>query len=137
MERFKLGKTYYTLLGGSVERGEDPADAALREVREESGVSINNPRLVFIEDAGDPFGLQYIYLCDYQSGEPELPADSEEAFWSKPGTNTYTPQWLPIARLSEVPFVSPLLKEALQMALAHGWPKEPYRFSSKHSARLS
>jgi 8-oxo-dGTP pyrophosphatase MutT (NUDIX family) len=137
MERFKLGKTYYTLLGGSVEAGEDTATAALREVREESGLSVNNPRLVFIEEAGDPFGDQYVYLCDYESGEPILPPDSEEAFWSKPGTNTYTPMWLPVDQLKEKPFVSPLLKEALLMALEHGWPKETYRFSSKHSQRLS
>lgn len=137
MERFKVGKTYYTLLGGTVERGEEPPAAALREVREESGVVIRQPRLVFIEEAGDPFGTQYIYLCEYESGEPSLPADSEEAFWSKPGMNTYTPQWLPVAKLAEVPFVSPLLKEALLMALEHGWPKEPYQFSSKHSSRLS
>lgn len=137
MERFKLGKTYYTLLGGTIERGEEAPAAALREVKEESGVDITNPRLMFIEDAGDPFGLQYVYLCDYIGGEPALPPESEEAFWTKPDTNTYTPQWLPIDKLEEVPFVSPLLKEALIMALQHGWPKEPYKFSSKHSQRLS
>lgn len=137
MERFKMGKTYYTLLGGLVNHGESPAEAALREVREESGVVVQDPRLVFVEDAGDPFGVQYVHLCEYVSGEPALPPDSEEAFWSKPGTNTYTPQWLPLERLNEVPFVSPLLREALLMALAHGWPKEPYHFSSKHSHRLS
>lgn len=136
MERHKLGKVYYTLLGGTVEKTETADVAAVREVREESGIDVANPRLVFIEEAGDPFGTQYVYLCDYVSGEPYLPEDSEEAYWTTEG-NTYTPQWLPIEKLAEVPFVSPLLKEALMMAFQHGWPKEPYTFSSKHSQRLS
>lgn len=136
MERHKLGKVYYTLLGGTVEKGETADAAAVREIREESSVEVVNPRLVFIEEAGDPFGTQYVYLCDYVSGDPYLPEDSEEAYWTTE-ENTYKPQWLPVEKLSEVPFVSPLLKEALIMALEHGWPKEPYTFSSKHSQRLS
>lgn len=137
MKRFKIDKEYYTLLGGTVEAGEAPDRAALREVYEESGVEVANPRLMFVEDAGDPYGPQHVFLCDYVSGEPALPADSEEAFWTKPGVNTYEPQWLGLDKLKDTPFVSPLLKEAILMALQYGWPKEPYHFSSKHSQRLS
>lgn len=137
MKRFKIDKTYYTLLGGTVEHGETAAEAAVREAREESGVVVSNPRLVFVEDAGDPYGPQHVHLCDYVSGEPELPADSEEMFWTKPGVNTYEPMWLPLDKLGETPFVSPLLKEAILMALASGWPAEPYHFSSKNAHRLS
>lgn len=137
MKRFKMGKEYYTLLGGTIERNEQPDAAAVREVFEESTVVVDQPRLVFIEEAEQPFGPQYIFLCKYVSGEPSLPPDSEEAFWTAPDKNTYEPMWLPVAELPNIPFVSPLLKEALIMALKHGWPKEPYRFSSKHSARLS
>lgn len=137
MKRFKLGKTYYTLLGGTVERGETADIAAVREVMEESGVQVQSPRLVFVEEAGDPYGPQHVYLCDYVSGEPSLPENSEEAFWTKPGVNTYEPLWLPLDKLTETAFVSPLLKEAITMALQHGWPKEPYHFSSKNAARLS
>ncbi len=137
MKRFKIDREYYTLLGGTVERTETPQQAALREVEEESTVVVNNPRLIFIEEAPQPFGMQYVHLCDYVSGEPVLPDNSEEAFWTTPGKNTYEPMWLPISDLDKVPFVSPLLKEAILMGLKHGWPNEPYRFSSKHSERLS
>lgn len=137
MKRHKMGKDYYTLLGGSVERFETPEQAAIRETLEESTVQIGNPRLVFIEDAGDPFGTQHVYLCDYISGEPVLPPDSEEAFWSTPGKNTYEPMWLNVEELSKVPFVSKLLRDAILMALQHGWPNQPYRFSSKHTERLT
>ncbi len=137
MKRFKMGKTYYTLPGGTVEKTETPDRAAIREIKEESTIDIANPRLVFIEEAGDPYGTQYVYLCDYVSGEPVLPEDSEEAFWTVPGKNTYEPMWVDIAQLEKIEFVSPLLRDAVAMGLKAGWPKEPYKFSSKHAHRLS
>ena len=137
MKRHKMGNDYFTLLGGAVEYDETPEQAAIREVQEESTVQIADPRLMFIEEAGDPFGIQYVYLCEYVSGEPVLPDDSEEAFWTVPGKNTYEPVWFPVSKLSEIPFVSPLLREALVMAIKHGWPSEPYRFSQKNVERLN
>jgi 8-oxo-dGTP pyrophosphatase MutT (NUDIX family) len=137
MKRFKLDREYYTLLGGTIKPMEQPAAAALREVLEESGVVVNNPRLVFEEDAGDPFGPQHIFMCDYVSGDPKLPAESEEAFWTTPGKNTYEPLWFPFDSLQDIPFVSPLLKEALLIARDKGFPSEPYHFSTRHATRLS
>ena len=137
MKRFKIDREYYTLLGGGVEQGETTEQAALREVKEESGIIVANPRLIYVEEAGDPFGMQYVYLCDYVSGEPALPADSEEAFWSTPGKNTYEPCWFDYKKLDDIPFVSPLLKEALIKARTSGFPDEPMQFSSKHAERLS
>lgn len=137
MKRFKMGDEYYTLPGGRVEKTETPDNAAVREVKEESTIDITEPKLVFIEEAGEPYGDQYIYLCAYVHGEPVLPADSEEAFWTIPGKNTYEPVWYDVSKLMDVNFVSPLLREAIVMALQAGWPKEPYKFSSKHAKRLS
>lgn len=137
MKRFKMGQEYYTLPGGGVEKGESPEQAAVREIAEESTVVCVNPRLVFVEDAGNVYGTQNVFVCDYQEGEPFLPPDSEEAFWSTPGKNTYEPLWFPTSKLPDIPFVSPLLKEAVIMALKHGFPKEPYHFSSKHAERLT
>lgn len=137
MKRFKVDKEYYTLLGGGVNNDEQPEDAAIRETMEESGVSIKSPRLMYVEEAGEPFGDQYIYFCDYVSGDPKLPDDSEEAYWSIPGKNTYEPVWFPFSKLQEIPFVSPLLREALVLARDKGFPNEPFHFSSKHADRLS
>ncbi len=137
MKRHKMGKDYYTLPGGTVEKSETPDQAAIREIKEESTIDITNPRLVFIEDAGDPFGVQYVYLCDYVAGEPVLPEDSEEAYWTIPGKNTYEPLWFPVEKLPGIDFVSHLLRDAVVMGLKAGWPKQPYEFSSKHAKRLS
>ncbi len=137
MKRFKMGEQYYTLPGGGIEEGETAAETAIREVKEESGLVIESPKLVYIEHAGNPFGVQFIYVCQYVSGDPKLPADSEEAFWSTEGKNTYEPMWFPYDQLESIPFVSPLLKELLLRARKDGFPDAPYEFSSVHAARLS
>lgn len=125
MKRNKFGSEYYTLIGGAVEMGEALETALRRELQEESGVHVGQVRLVYIEDAGEPYGEQYVYLCEYQSGEGVLSPDSEEAKINQLGQNTYQPQWIPIARLAEINFVSGSLKEALWQGFAHGFPEEP------------
>lgn len=137
MKRFKVDREYYTLLGGSVEPYETPDQAALREVKEESTIDAVNPKLVFIEDAPDPYGMQYVYLCDYVGGEPNLPDTSDEVFWTVEGKNTYTPMWISLEEFARVPFLSELLKEAILTGVSHGWPSEPFKFSSKNTVRLS
>jgi len=42
MIRNSYGKGHWTFPGGAVDRGEDPADAAIREVREEVGIALDS-----------------------------------------------------------------------------------------------
>lgn len=137
MERHKAGQHYFTLLGGQIENNETPEQSVIREVKEESTIEVANPKLVFVEEAELPFGQQQVFLCDYVSGEPVLPDNSEEAYWTVPSKNTYKPMWIGLPEIAKLPFVSILLKEAILMGVAHGFPSEVYRFSSKHSKRLS
>lgn len=132
MHRNKFGHQYYTLVGGGVDHGEHPEQSLYREVNEETGVRIANHRLVFVEDAGDMYGVQYVYLCDYVSGEPALSPDAEEAHITALGQNLYTPGWLPLDQLPEVEFLSHGLRERIMHGLQSGWPPEPQHFKTSH-----
>lgn len=125
MHRNKFGHEYYALVGGGVDFGENAEQALYREVREEASIEIANPRLVIIEDAGSIFGIQYIYLCDYVSGEPQLAADSIEAKITADGKNLYTPMWQPVSELPTLNLLPAELKDALTAGLRDGFPEQP------------
>lgn len=122
MHRNKFGLEYDTLPGGNVELGETPEAALYREVQEETTVQFQNPRLIIVEHAGQLYGDQYIYVCEYVSGEPKLHPDSEEALISKMGQNLYNPMWVPVAELPNKPFVSEKLKDLIISMSHNGWP---------------
>lgn len=125
MHRNKFGLEYYTLIGGSIEPGETPEQAILREVREEASLEADNPRLVFTEEAGDPYGVQLIYLCDFKGGEIALSPDSDEAKINQLGQNLHNPLWVSIDQFKELPFRSTRLQNRVLQALAEGFPNQP------------
>lgn len=124
MKRNKFGAEYYTLIGGGIEPDEEPESALRRELREETGMQVGDVRLVFVEGAGEPYGTQYVYLCEYAGGDPMLAHDSEEATLNADGQNTYSPQWLPLNALPEANFLSQSLKEALINSFENGFPSD-------------
>lgn len=137
MHRSKFGHEYYTLLGGGLDLGESMEECLHRELLEEAMIEVGNERLVYVEHAGDPFGDQYIYLCDYVSGEPKLPEDSIEAKIAKAGKNLYTPMWLSIDKLKDSPFLSETLKQAILKGVKEGFPKEVIELHSSAEVRYT
>ncbi len=125
MHRNKFGTEYETLPGGAIEIGEETENAVIRELLEEASIVATNQRLVFVEDAGDMYGIQYVFLCDYVSGEPQLDPDSPEAPIHAMGKNLYEPKWVSLADLPQLPFVSERLKQAIIGAVTNGFPVEP------------
>lgn len=125
MHRNKFGQEYDTLPGGNIELGETPEQALYREVGEETQVQFQNPRLVIIEHAGDPYGDQYIFLCEYISGEPELHPQAEERAINALGKNLYKPGWVSLTDLATKPFLSEKLKQHLLDCIATTWPSVP------------
>ncbi len=125
VKRNKFGQEYYILIGGGIDMGENELQALYRELKEESGVQVANPRLVFVENAGDMYGIQHIFLCDYVSGEPALDPASTEAIIGAAGQNTYLPMWLPLDQLPAATFRSERLKQAIMGGIASGFPEQP------------
>jgi len=137
MKRDKFGKQYFTLVGGGIDFGEEPLQSLLREIKEESGLQVKDPKLVFVEHSGDPYGDQYIYWCEYVSGEPKLDEKSIEATINKDGQNLYETMWLPLNQLKESPFLSETLKQALLNAFDKGFPAEPLELHSSAEVRYT
>ncbi len=133
MKRNKFGQEFYTLVGGGINPGETADDAVLREVKEETTITAKNPKLVFIEEAGNPFGAQYIFVCEYESGEAKLDPHSIETEISKLGKNLYQPVWVPVSKFAKLPFRSKELQQEILTALRDGFPREPKTFTSDAS----
>ena len=69
--------------GGRVEPGETPAEAALRELREETGVEAADARLLTVlEVRAEGFAYDlHAHLCAYVSGDPSPADDVSAAAW--------------------------------------------------------
>lgn len=125
MHRNKFGQEYYNLIGGGVEIGETLEQALVREVAEESSLQIKDFRLVFVEDAGRPYGIHYTFLCKDPGGEIYLSDSSIEAELNEQGQNLYNVEWLPKAKFGKIEFVSHRLQKALTKAFKEGFPDKP------------
>jgi len=136
MDRNKFGHHYLSLIGGHVDSNEKPEEAALREVREETTLEVANPRLVIVEEAGEVYGRQYIYLCDYQGGEPKLSQGSIEDQINAGGQNLYQPIWIKSADLAGSNLLPTQLKDLLVTFLKDGFPEKPVELLITNGSQL-
>lgn len=130
MHRNKFGHEYYTLLGGGIDPGETPEQSLVREIMEESGCRVTALRPVFIEEAGDPYGTQYIYLCDIAGGDPVLSPQSDEAQIHAMGQNLFVPEWLSFQHFAAIEFRSQALQQAILHGIRYGFPDQPVTLDS-------
>ena len=98
MFRNKFGVKYVTLIGDRLKWANLLSKQLFVKLQEETSLRVANPRLVMIDHA-DFYGDQYVFYCDYVSGEPQLTPDSPEASIHKLGKNLYEPGWLPLSEL--------------------------------------
>ena len=95
-------------LGGHVERGETPRQAALREIKEEAGLAPQELDLcgVVLIDTGRNPGIALLVYVGRVEGQPALKASGEGE-----------PLWLPLEQLTAAPLVEDL-HQLLPRALA-------------------
>ena len=131
MHRNKFGTEYDTLPGGGIEIGESPEETVRREVHEETGMELGTLQLVFVEEAGQFYGTQYVYLAEYTGGEPSLTPNSQEAAINKLGKNLYEPMWVSLPDLLSRPFLSTDLRDKILSGVNNGFPQEPEKFTTQ------
>ncbi len=136
MDRNRFGDKFISLVGGAVEIGESQESALKREVSEEASLEIANPKLVIIEEAGEIYGLQYIYLCDYVSGDPKLSEGSIESKIARNGQNLYLPMWLDIKDLELSNLLPVELKKQLIDFIKNGFPSEPIKLTITKDSKV-
>jgi ADP-ribose pyrophosphatase YjhB (NUDIX family) len=122
----------WTLPGGGLDHGEAPVDAVVREVREETGHVLVEPRLVDVGSAHfvgrsptgrleDFHGIRIVYRADVeQVREPEV---------LDVGGSTSAAAWVPLDRLAQLPLAAwllPLLARVLDEPALAGVSGEPY-----------
>ena len=96
---FEPAKGKYDLPGGFLESGENPFDAAIRELREEAQVGLAKPQLKMLTAYAVEY-MQNVPVCDIiilaesWEGEPS-PADDSEALEWKPYSFLDSPDFHP------------------------------------------
>ena len=128
MHRNKYGSQYYTLVGGRINDHETPEQGLVREIREETGLTVTAARLVYIEEHASPYNEQYIYLCDVAPhADVAIQEYSEEGMMNKYDMNTHQPHWVSARAFGNLPFRTPQLQEAIITAFKKGFPKDPVK----------
>ncbi len=128
MHRDKHGIQYFTLVGGRVNDSESLEQGLVREVLEETGMTVTACRLVFTEQHAPPYNDQYIYLCEVAPHDGIAIQDtSEEAFMNKISINIHKPLWAEIQSFGKLPFRTPQLQQAIVDSLKTGFPAEPVK----------
>lgn len=108
IHRYKHGREYYIVPGGGVEPGETPEQAAIREIKEETGLEIELDRKLWeYVNQGHP---ETYYLAAWFSGRlglggPELAEQSAE--------NIFQLEWVRLSQLARLPLKPEIIKERL------------------------
>ncbi|HSW79608.1 MAG TPA: NUDIX domain-containing protein [Candidatus Saccharimonadales bacterium] len=112
----------HNLPGGGIDFGEMPEAAVVREVKEETGIDVKNPRLVSVAsqffktpypDKGASFfqTILLYFVCDYAGGEFSMDGfDVYEKIYAE------MPEWYPLSEIDSLDYTGshdwrPIIKD--------------------------
>lgn len=102
---------YHTFIGGTVEPGEKPEEAVIREVYEETSLRAELGTLAY--ELHEENSIQYFYLCMFISGSPEVHEGTREHEANMTGQNTYQPVWVSLHDLDSLTLYPLVIKERI------------------------
>ena len=112
IHRLKYDQEYYVLPGGTIEEGESPEEAAVREIKEETNLNVELKSLLWEieEDVNGELRYGYFFQAKNFEGElklggPEAEIDSEK--------NKYILEWVSLEKLKGIKFYPQKLKDEI------------------------
>jgi 8-oxo-dGTP pyrophosphatase MutT (NUDIX family) len=122
IKRQRSGSVYYVIPGGGMEPGETPEQTAIRESREELGLSIAIERLLArVVFHGRE---QYYFLSRVTGGHFGTGRGPEMTGRYPPERGTYTPVWVPLKDVGQINLFPPSIAELIYRSVEHGWPEK-------------
>jgi 8-oxo-dGTP diphosphatase len=124
IERHRAGRHYFTIPGGGVDQGETPEQAVVREMLEETGLTIVIQKLIAeVWFQGD---RQLYYLVERLSGEFGT-GDGVEMLHPQPlnpNIGTYDPIWMKVVEIPNHPLVPKEIAQLIVRSHPSRWPLE-------------
>jgi 8-oxo-dGTP diphosphatase len=112
-------REYWTLPGGAIEPDETPEAAAVREVREETGLQATVLRFLFSDPYGDDQSLCYCFLLQAMEHGVTPGADPEESHLGPDERLLQDVAWLPLDQMTQDGQVAKVLT-ALSLDIERG-----------------
>lgn len=121
MFRRKNGREYYTFPGGTLENGESPQEAVVREIEEETTMTVEVGELLYELHRTGTLPKEYFYRCTYKNGTPALRSDSIEQKINDEANNFFEPKWVQLSEIKNIPLLPAEIAERLSHDLQNGF----------------
>ena len=120
VHRIKDSFEYYVFPGGHRRRDEKGKKAVIREIREETGITVEDPGLIFEFKNYKSNNFDFYYICKWKSGDKPF-LNGEEAVRSCK-ENFFKPMWVELDKIPEINLLPKFAKEWLEINLE--WVKK-------------